>query len=77
MAFSEYMNFMEMIGNRRKMIDSGWILVKKQRDRRQTALLQHQNFRFSLSFGLAWLLYTKLAQYNEGCAKLNYSLPEV
>ena len=22
-------------------------------------------------FGLIWLLYTKQAQYNEGCAKLN------
>ena len=34
-------------------------------------------FRFSFLFGLVWLLYTKQAQYNEGCAKLNYSLPEV
>ena len=31
----------------------------------------------SLSFGLVLLLYTKQAQYNEGFAKLNYSLPEV
>ena len=23
-------------------------------------------------FGLVWLLYTKQAQYNKGCAKLNY-----
>ena len=31
-------------------------------------------------FSFIWtslLLYTKQAQYNEGCAKLNYSLPEV
>ena len=31
-------------------------------------------------FSFIWagkMLYTKQAQYNEGCAKLNYSLPEV
>ena len=33
--------------------------------------------KFSLLFGLVGLLYTKQAQCNEGCAKLNYSLPEV
>ena len=32
---------------------------------------------FSFFGGLVWLLYTKQAQYNEGCAKLNYLLPEV
>ena len=29
-------------------------------------------------FSFIWAgLYTKQSQYNEGCAKLNYSLPEV
>ena len=32
---------------------------------------------FSFIWAIVWLLYTKQAQYNEGCAKLNYSLPEV
>ena len=30
-----------------------------------------------ISFIWAGLAYTKQAQYKEGCAKLNYSLPEV
>ena len=40
-------------------------------------LITAPKFRFSLLFGLVWLLYTKQAHYNEGCAKLNYLLPEV
>ena len=40
-------------------------------------LITAPKFRFSPLFGLVWLLYTKQAQYNEGCAKLNYLLPEV
>ena len=35
------------------------------------------NFRFLFLFGLVWLLYTKQAHYNEGCAKLKYLLSEV
>jgi hypothetical protein len=52
-----------------------YVVATAQRDRRRRASLQHQNFNFL--FGLVWLLYTKQAQYNEGCAKLNYLLPEV
>ena len=40
-----------------------------QRERRRRALLQHQNFDFLFYLGVVWLLYTKQAQYNEGCAK--------
>ena len=49
----------------------------KKRDWRQRALLQQQNLYFL--FYLSWFgkQASKQAQYNEGCAKLNYLLPEV
>jgi hypothetical protein len=37
------------------------------------SLITSPKFQFSLLFGLVWLLYTKKAHYNEGCAKLNYN----
>jgi hypothetical protein len=40
-------------------------------------LIRIQKFQFSLLLGLFWQLYTKQAQYDEGCSKLNYLLAEV
>jgi hypothetical protein len=37
----------------------------------------YRKFKYYLLFGLVWLLYTKQAQYNEGCAMLKNLLPEV
>ena len=46
--------------------------TSEQRDRRRRASIQ-PNFRFSLLFGLVWLLYTKQAQYNESCEPQRYT----
>ena len=56
-----------------------WVIIDGpyQRDRRQRALLQHQNFNFLSYLGWYGCFTQSKVHYNEGCAKLNYLLPEV
>ena len=69
-SFTSYLNFIHI----NKKVPTNFFYPKRQETK---SLIKAPKFQFSLLFVLVWLRYTKQAHYNEGCAKLNYLLPEV